>query len=255
MRALLFALIAAPLGPAPAAGGPADLSGFLPRHQEYRVEILDKTGTARYVYTKSVDVGKDGLVTVRELGPDYDSTARLDRGLRLLESRVAFKNRADVDRQGYDARVCRYDVRRRLMVLTAVAGGREKYRREIKYGKETVELETLPLRMQALTVLGKAGFAGMAVDLNDGQQWPMRMRLASPGEKAVLAGRKYPGQVRNMAGNAGSLVYVMEVTGWLRILYPFRFYLVLAKAWPHRIMIYWGERPGGTAYQVFKAGR
>lgn len=231
-----------------------NLSRLLPPVQHYTVSIINPDDHRLYAYEKKVTVDPaSGELTIHDTGRDYDYTGRLDRDFRLLESDLRFKKAADIEKLGYDQRVTTYRADEAVMEFSVLTGGKILYTKEIALEEQAYDLESFCFFVQALQNKGRNTFRGNVINMNNGQLIAVEMKPLGGRElQKLLAKKNLPARIRSL-DEAGHYFYAMGVTGWSKIFFTYKFYLILEREAPHRIKAFWGDNPTNRVVQWFEA--
>ena len=89
--------------------------------------------------------------------------------------------------------------------------------------------------------------------MNSGQLIAVEMKpLDGRGLRKLWAKKNLPGRIRSLT-EAEHYFYAMGVTGWSRIFFTYKFYLILEREAPHRVKAFWGDNPTNRVIQWFEA--
>lgn len=230
-----------------------DLSRLLPSVQQYIVTIINPEDALLYSYEKKVSVEPEsGRITIEDSGRDYEYTGYLDKDFLLLKSNLRFKKAADLEKLGYDQRVTTYRAEEGVMEFAVLTGGRPLYSKEIEMEKNTFDLESFSFYAQALQHKGIDTFRGNVINMNSGQLIKVEMTLLSGRALQKMMNKKnLPGRIRSL-DEEEHYFYVMGVSGWNKLLFTYKFYLILERNAPHRVKAFWGDNPTNRTVQWFE---
>jgi|GEM_PF-652632 len=255
LLAVLFLSLELAQGAGPAARPIVD---YLPKSQLYRVAIITPAGAEEYVYQVEFRVDADtSQLLASTLGPGYTMESRYDADLRLLNSEMVVLTSEDAARVGFDRRVAAYDAVEEKYVVFYYLEGTVQDSREVVIKEQATEIEVLGLHLQALLNAGRTDFSGSLLDLNAPGRMQLDTRVLTDKQVRDLSGKRdVAPQIKAILEKTDQVtVFTIGYDGILRFFFPTRFYVILEKAAPHRILAYWagsGERLRYVLYQFLE---
>lgn len=232
----------------------ASLADRLPLHQKYQVRIVTPLGEEEYSYfvEYAVDL-KENQVKVLTSGESYIDNTILDMNLNLIRSEMKVLDSEDITRVGFDSRVAKYEAEKERITLDFYLEQESQATREIYPSNDATEIGIVGLNLQALLAIGRTDFHGNLYDINRGSYFKLSTSLLSKKEITKLAsGVRVPQEVKDILSRDDDIhVFMLSYSGLMRIFLPNRFYVVLEKQAPYRILGFWGGSSKLLRYELY----
>ena len=231
-----------------------NLAALLPARDTWSGVIYNRKKKLDAALTAEIAVdSKTGEVTVVSSSTFYHLKAVLDRTLLLKESIFTTTDKYTNEKLGHDRREARRSEGSgdRLSIVYSKAGKTTK-EKTVRFPFFTIHLDVFQVTLQALLLKGVGDFTTDVI-LGD-RAWKAAAevrRVQSHNFPALSPQFIFPKQFGRLATlSKDHIVYVMQLAGVARLLYPHKFYCAFEAEPPHRFVAYWGGEPEWVEYVV-----
>jgi len=196
---------------------------------------------------------KTSEVTVVSSSTFYHLKAVLDRTLLLRESTYTTTDKYTNERLGHDRREARRTEGSgdHLSIVYSKNGITTK-EKTVRSPFFTIHLDVLQVTLQALLLKGVGDFTAEVIPGD--RAWKAAAefrRVQSRNFPALSPQFIFPKQFGRLATlSKDHIVYVMQLAGVARLLYPHKFYCAFEDEPPHRFVAYWGGEPDWVEFVV-----
>lgn len=231
-----------------------NLAALLPAHDTFSGVIYNRKKKLDAALTAEIAVdSKTGEVTLVSSSNFFHLKAVMDRTLLLKEDTFSTTDRHTNEKLGHDRREARRtDGRSYSLSIVYTKKGKTAKEKTVRTPFFTIHLDTLQVILQALLLKGVGDFTTEVI-LGD-RAWKASAefrKVQSRNFPALSPQFVFPRQFGRLAAlSKEHVVYVMQLAGVFRLLYPHKFYCAFEAEPPHRFVAYWGGEPEWVEYVV-----
>jgi hypothetical protein len=203
----------------------------------------------------------DGSIKVHqetgELQYEFTSTYMIYSGtfsenLQLKKSTFMVKGDEIIKVLNHDKRVTIQDETKKNMIIKYYLKGQEKGTKKVAYDQNTIDSDVFPLFLQGMLLKKATNFKTDAIIKAKGMRLTGVFTLESGSFNDFKQKYDPPEKIKALSlQDDNVLVYIMEWTGLIHIVFPYRFYYVFSANPPHQIIAYWGGAPKDIEYQIY----
>jgi len=256
IRLALLSLLIAALFPLPLdaaqdlrklVGQNENLTRLLPNEQLDSGRILIPRHQQCWPFTSASRVNPaTGELTYRFASPAYEFSARVDKGLQVMDSEIRYSDKKLIEKLGHDRRTTTLKSQAQdTMTIACFKGGQKIDEKAVDHDFFTLNLDLVQAALQALSLKGIREFKCQAVLPSKGWKAGVIFTLKETADFTALAPQyNFPPEIKNaFPSKKRFYVWEMKLSGALGLVYTDRYYCVLRKDKPHRFAAYFGGDP------------
>lgn len=177
----------------------------------------------------------------------------LDKDLILQNSIIRNKEGKLIKALGHDKRVTKLDPEKQRIEIAYYRGDKLKVTKGITYDPGLLDSDILFLYLQQKLLMGTRDFHGSVLQKARGIRVNAKFKLFQVNDFKKLAPEyDFPAVYKDRTKyNQNVYVYVMQVTGILKIFYPHKYYYAYKNTYPYHLLAYWGGEPGMAEFHFF----
>ena len=192
---------------------------------------------------------KTSLYRVKYDSAIYELTAELDANLQLKHSEWQTKNSELIKRLGHDKRITYYDSEEKVLKIEYYKEGKIKETKNFSYDKDTLDSDLIYLYLQKVLAADNKGSncdiilksRGLKINVAFHQLSTKDLLSFTPQYSFLDGFRRFAQQMGEQGEELD--VYVMDLTGLPKLLFPHKYYLAFKKTSPRQFVAYWGGAP------------
>lgn len=177
----------------------------------------------------------------------------LDKNLILQNSIIKNQEGKLIKALGHDKRVTKMNPEKQQIEIEYYRGNKLKKTKEFTYGSELLDSDILFLYLQQKLLQGRRDFKGSVLQKARGIKVNAEFKLFQVNDFEKLAPEyDFPAVLTDRTKyNHNVYVYVMQLTGILKIFYPHKYYYAYENTHPYNLLAYWGGEPGMAEFHFF----
>jgi hypothetical protein len=192
---------------------------------------------------------KTGLHRVEYDSAIYMLKAELDANLQVKHSEWQTTNSALIKRLGHDKRVTYYDPEEEVLKIEYYKGDRIKEAKKFSYNKDILDSDLIYLYLNKILTTDNQGATcdillksrGLKINVAFHQLSTKDLLDFTPQYSFL---EEFRGFAQKIGEEGEELdVYVMNLTGVPKLLFPHKYYLAFKKTTPRQFVAYWGGAP------------
>jgi hypothetical protein len=177
----------------------------------------------------------------------------LDKDLVLQNSIIRNKEGKLIKTLGHDKRVTKLDPEKQRIEIAYYRGDKLKETKEITYAPGLLDSDILFLYLQQKLLMGIRNFQGSVLQKARGIRVNAGFKLYQVNDFEELAPEyDFPAVFKDRTKyDQDVYVYVMQLTGILKVFYPHKYYYAYENTYPYNLLAYWGGEPGMAEFHFF----
>ena len=197
---------------------------------------------------------KANLYRVTYASAIYELTAEVDANLLLKYSKWQTRNSELINRLGHDKRITYYDAEHEVLKIEYYKGEELKEIKNLSYDEDTLDSDLIYLYLQKVLTPENNGAncdiilksRGLKINVVFHQLSTKDLLNFTPQYQFLDGFCKFARQMEEQGEELE--VYVMDLTGIPRLLFPHKYHLAFKKTIPRQFVAYWGGAPKAAEF-------